>query len=88
MKHYASSMTLQAAVRQAIADAPCSLRALAREAGLPIARLVRIRQRRAVTLTAEDAQRIMGALERWGRRCDRSVARIRTALQGREGRSR
>ncbi len=78
-------MTLQAAVRQAIADGPCTLRALAREAGLPIARLVRIRQGKA-TATPEVAARIASALKRWGKRCDRSSTRIRTALQGRQGR--
>jgi hypothetical protein len=74
-------MTLYAAVRQAIADAPCSLRALAREAGLPHARLVRIKLGKAVVLTPADAVKIADALARWGRGCDRSVTRIRTALQ-------
>ena len=78
-------MTLQAAIRHAIANAPCTLRSLAREAGLPIARLVRIRQGKAVTLTREDARRIADALARWAKRCDRSSTQIRNALRGSKG---
>lgn len=73
--------TLEAAARQAIAQAPGSMRALAREAGLPAVRLVRIRQGKSIKLTREDAKAICHALERWGGQCARSVTQLRMALR-------
>ncbi len=55
-------------VRRAIDAAPCSLRELARDAGVPHSTLVRIRsgEREA---TVDVAQRLARALRAWGTRC-------------------
>lgn len=81
MNRYGSRMTLQAVLRRAITDTPGSLRALAREAGLPHVRLVRIRQGTAITLTLADARRIAAALERWSGRSARQASLIRAAVR-------
>ncbi len=65
-------------VIQALRAAPCSLRALARTAGVSHVQLLHITQgkRRA---TPAVAQRVARALERWSEKCGRAAARIRQA---------
>jgi len=67
------------AVLRAIADAPGSLRALSREAGVPHSTLVRIKkgQRGA---TPEVAKRLADALERWAGSCSSGADLLRGSL--------
>ena len=67
---------LRKALLEAIDSAPCSDRALAREAGLAHTTLVRIR---AGTLNATPAivDKVVEALERWGAQCSRAAERLR-----------
>lgn len=61
---------LTSAVRRALKDAPCSMRALAREAGISHANLVRIiAGSRPATQGVADA--VASALRTWGERCSR-----------------
>jgi hypothetical protein len=66
---------LTQAVRQAIEEAPASLRALARAAGVPDSTLVRIRkgERRA---TPAVATAVAASLERWSTRCGELARQI------------
>jgi len=66
------------AVIQGLKAAPCSLRALARTAGVSHVQLLHITQgkRRA---TPAVARRVARALERWSETCGRAAARIREA---------
>ena len=80
-------MTLDTVVRRAIRDAPCSIRALAREAGVSHAMLAAIvtGQERA---TARVALRVAEALDRWTARCAKGAAAVRAvigALKTKEG---
>jgi lambda repressor-like predicted transcriptional regulator len=70
-------MSLDAVVRQAIRRAPCSIRALARDAGVSHVLLAEIvaGRRRA---TPRVAMMLARALEQWGDRCHKSAAQVRT----------
>lgn len=72
------------AAQHALAIAPCSLRALAAQAGVPHTTLVRIRagERDA---TPEVATALAAALEMWARECGGAARDIRTTLKGRKG---
>ena len=70
---------LQEAVRRALADAPGSLRALAREAGVPHSTLVRIRQGDRAP-TRDVAEALAGALERWSGSCADAADTLRQSL--------
>ena len=70
---------LSDAVRTAITDAPCSLRALAREAGVPHSTLSHLLQGEREA-TPEVAKKVAAALERWARSCARAARRIRRIL--------
>jgi transcriptional regulator with XRE-family HTH domain len=75
-------MTLDAALRRAIRRAPCTIRALARTAGVShtqLADIVKGRERATVRV----AQLVARALERWALRCRTEAARIRTAVEDR-----
>lgn len=74
-------MTLDAALRHSIRRAPCSIRALARTAGVSHAMLAAIvtGQERA---TPRVAQLVARALERWATQCATEAARVRAALKG------
>ena len=74
-------MTLDAALRHSIRRAPCSIRALARTAGVSHAMLSAIvtGQERA---TPRVARLVARALERWAMRCGTEAARVRAALEG------
>ena len=68
-------------VKRAVQDAPCSIRALARAAGVPDSTLVRIvAGERAATPAVATA--IARALEGWGAQCGRHAAAIRKAQPG------
>ena len=79
-------MTLDAVIRRAIRRAPCSIRALARTAGVSHAMLAAIvtGQERA---TRRVALKVARALERWAARCASEAAAIRAAVEShlREG---
>ncbi len=68
----AEAKELNKVVRLAIRRAPCSLRALAREAGVPHSTLVRIKQR-TLNASPETARKLAAALQRWAEAC-RSAA--------------
>jgi lambda repressor-like predicted transcriptional regulator len=72
-------MTLDTVLRRAIRRAPCTIRALARQAGVSHAVLAAIvtGEERA---TPRVAQLVARALERWGTRCHSEAARVRTAV--------
>lgn len=75
-------MTLDMALRQAIANAPSSIRELAKAAGIShvvLWGIVRGRER----ATPRVARLVATALERWGKRCAGDAARVRQALRGR-----
>ncbi len=65
-------------VIQALEHAPCSLRALAREAGVPHSTLVAIRKGDR-TPTWEVADKLRSALSLWGERCHVAAAFIEGA---------
>ena len=70
---------LDESVRRALTDAPGSLRALSREAGVPHSTLVRIRQGdRGVT--PEVAKALADALERWSDSCAAGASLVRSTL--------
>jgi molybdenum-dependent DNA-binding transcriptional regulator ModE len=78
----ARTMTLDAAVRRAIANTPGSIRELAKDAGVShvfLWAIVHERQR----ATPRVARLVAAALERRGKRCVVEAARVRAALQGR-----
>lgn len=71
--------TRTAAVQAALQAAPCSLRALARAAGIDHADLVRVRAGdRPATVPL--ARAVMGALARWGDDCRDAARGIRFTL--------
>lgn len=74
-------MTLDAVLRRAIRQAPCSIRALARTAGVSHAILAAIvaGQERA---TPRVALKVAIALERWATRCGTEAASVRAAVVG------
>ena len=81
MGHHIGAMTkdpLTAAVRDALRGAPCSLRALAKEAGVPHSTLVRIRggTRNA---SPEVADAVTKALQRWATQNERLAGAVAAA---------
>jgi hypothetical protein len=75
-------MTLDAVVRRAIRRAPCTIRSLARTAGVSHVMLQGIvagRERASVRV----ALRVARALERWAVRSSTEAARVRAAVAGR-----
>lgn len=67
-------------MRKAIEDAPCSVRALARETGIVHTILAKIRTGE-IGASPDVARRIAGALHRWERRCGKGADGIRAALR-------
>jgi len=73
-------MTLDAVVRRAIRRAPCTIRALARAAGVShelLAGIVAGRHR----ATPAVADKVARALDRWAARCALDAAAVRTAIR-------
>ena len=69
-------------VTRAVRGAPCSVRALARAAGVPDSTLVRIvAGERAATPAVAAA--VARALDEWGARCEQFAKAIRQAQRGR-----
>jgi lambda repressor-like predicted transcriptional regulator len=66
---------LTAAVRHALRDAPCSIRALAREAGVSHSTLVLINGG-SLNASVEVADAVRRALLIWGERCGRLAGEI------------
>ena len=80
MWHHFGAMTrLEEAFLKALEQAPGSLRAIAREAGVPHSTLVRIKrgQRGA---TVDMARAVADALGRWSSRCSTAEGLLRDAL--------
>ncbi len=75
-------MTLDAALRRAIRRAPCSIRALARTAGVSHAMLAAIvaDHERA---TPRVALKVARALEQWATLCGTEAASVRAVVGGR-----
>lgn len=75
-------MTLDAVLRRAIRRAPCTMRALARAAGVSHAMLAGIvaGDERA---TPRVALKVARALERWAARCAKDAAALRAAVGSR-----
>ena len=75
-------MTLDTVVRRAIRRAPCSIRALAREAGVSHAMLAAIvtGHERA---TPRVSRKVARALDRWAARCAKDATAVRAAVGGR-----
>jgi plasmid maintenance system antidote protein VapI len=73
---------LTESVTQAVRGAPCSVRALARAAGVPDSTLVRIvaGERAATPAVAASVAR---ALDQWGAKCGQLARAIRQAQRGR-----
>jgi len=71
---------LTRAVLNAIDAAPCTLQALAREAGVSPSLLVQVQQR-AFDATPELAAKVATALERWGARCTVAARQVRAAAR-------
>jgi plasmid maintenance system antidote protein VapI len=73
-------MTLDAVLRRAIRCAPCTIRALAREAGVSHAMLAAIvaGHERA---TPRVARKVSRALDSWAARCAKDAAAVRAALE-------
>jgi transcriptional regulator with XRE-family HTH domain len=78
-------MTLDTVVRRALRRAPCSIRALARAAGVSHVLLAEIRRGRKA-VTPRVARMVAAALEQWGTQCHVEAARVRTAVQGQQRR--
>ncbi len=78
-------MTLDAIVRRAIRRAPCSVRALAKTAGISHVTLALIAQgkREKQRATPRVALKVARALETWAARCAGEAAAIRAAVGGR-----
>lgn len=79
---------LSLAVRDAVANAPATLRALAREAGVPHTTLVRVGAGE-IEASPALAERLAAVFERWGEVCKRHGFRVRQELYRveREGRT-
>jgi len=71
---------LTRAVREAIAAAPCSERALARAAGISNVTLVQLRQGRFAATPAL-ARKLAQALDRWGLACRSAAMALRAAAR-------
>ena len=74
-------MTLDAALRRAIRSAPCTIRALARAAGVSHAMLSAIVAGNERG-TPRVAHKVARALEDWGIRCHTEAVRVRAAVAG------
>lgn len=75
-------MTLDALLRRAIRRAPCSVRALARQAGVShqmLAAIVAGRER----ATPRVARLVAAALDTWAAHCAKDAAAVRAASAGR-----
>ncbi len=72
----AKAKELNKVVRLAIRRAPCSLRALAREADVPHSTLVRIKQR-TLNASPETARKLAAALQRWAEACRSAASDLR-----------
>jgi hypothetical protein len=72
--------TLTREVLAAIATAPCSLRALAREAGVAHSLLIQVQQG-AFRATPALAEKLAAALERWGTGCLDAARRVRAVAR-------
>ncbi len=70
---------LRLALTRAMDEAPGSIRALAREAGVPHSSLVRIRLGR-IGVTRSVASAVADALEHWSARCTDCARELRSAL--------
>ena len=70
-------------VQRAIKAAPCSIRALAREAGVPQSTLVRIQSGERETTLAV-ATSIERALTNWGRDCTKAATTLRRTIDRKE----
>lgn len=75
-------MTLDAALRRAITNAPGSIRELAKEAGVSHVFLWAIVHGREKA-TPRVGRLVAAALDRWGNRCVKNAAAVRKAAQGR-----
>jgi hypothetical protein len=75
-------MTLDTVLRRAIRRAPCSIRALARKAGVSNVMLQGIVTGRE-RATPRVARLVARALEGWATQCGTEAACVRTALKGR-----
>ena len=78
-------MSLDAVLRRAIRRAPCSVRALAREAGVSHVMLAQI-VRGQEAATKRVALKVARALEAWGRRCQDEAVRVRSDVRRRSTR--
>lgn len=74
-------MTLHTVVRRAIRRAPCSIRALAREADVSHVVLAEIVNGREPA-TLRVSLKVARALESWAARCDGEAAAIRRVVRG------
>ncbi len=77
----AEAKELNKVVRLAIRRAPCSLRALAREADVPHSTLVRIKQR-TLNASPETARKLASALQRWGEACQSAASDLQVVASG------
>jgi len=75
-------MALDPVLRRAIKRAPCSVRALARTAGVSHVMLAQI-VRGKEAATPRVALKVARALHAWGARCQAEAARICAAVEGR-----
>ncbi len=72
------SEKLQTAFRRTLRDAPCSLRALAREAGLSHSTLLRARDGE-LPVSPAIVEAVVDALRRWGKRCAKLADELEAA---------
>lgn len=79
--------TLTKVVTRAIGTAPCTVRALAREAGVSHSLLLLI-VKGDRTVTPAVADKLAAALDRWGARCAEAADAIRKARTPRKGAAR
>jgi transcriptional regulator with XRE-family HTH domain len=68
-------------VARAIEQAPCSIRELAREAGVSHVTLLRIKNG-THPASPQVARAVADALDRWGQRCSQQADRINRKLKG------
>lgn len=73
-------MTLDTVLRRAIRRAPCSIRALARTAGVSHTQLADI-VTGAERATPRVARLVAKALDEWATRCGTEAARVRAAVE-------
>ncbi len=74
-----SRKALTTALRKALDLAPSSLRALGREAGVPVSTLVRARTGE-IGVTVAVATAVARALRRWSGRCAKAAERLEKAV--------